>query len=148
MRVSDASTRSQDHSLGQMYRPSRPPRSDRDRRRPGGPLTRLQRLAAKKRLRLAVWKAASGRCVYCAERIPLDRVTIDHVIPRCEGGADDRGNCVSACTQCNKAKGAMSIHEFITEHPHYGRNFIRLARTVCRKAHRSARRALSLRLAS
>lgn len=41
-----------------------------------------------------------------------DDRSIDHIIPRCEGGVDSYTNCVCACKVCNiKRKGRLSIKE-------------------------------------
>jgi 5-methylcytosine-specific restriction endonuclease McrA len=32
--------------------------------------------------------------------------TVDHVLPRAQGGGDDEGNLVAACRRCNSARGA------------------------------------------
>lgn len=42
-----------------------------------------------------------SRCFYC--NAPADRG--DHFIPLAEGGLDDEGNMVAACTPCNDHKG-------------------------------------------
>ncbi|HPC12122.1 MAG TPA: HNH endonuclease, partial [candidate division Zixibacteria bacterium] len=44
-----------------------------------------------------------GRCQYCgANKGPM---TVDHVIPRTEGGSDSWSNLVCACERCNNLKG-------------------------------------------
>lgn len=45
------------------------------------------------------------RCFYCGHEFPLEELTRDHVVPRCEGGSDDLANQVPACQPCNQAKG-------------------------------------------
>jgi len=44
----------------------------------------------------------------CAECIRLHRVTLatqrDHIVPLCEGGADDAGNTQGLCDECHEAK--------------------------------------------
>ncbi len=44
-------------------------------------------------------------CQYCAKRFPVDRLSIDHVVPRSLGGSSSWTNCVVACTTCNARKG-------------------------------------------
>lgn len=50
-----------------------------------------------------------GRCQYCggANR-PL---TVDHLLPRCRGGATTWDNCVAACLPCNQRKGDRTPQE-------------------------------------
>ncbi len=43
-----------------------------------------------------------GVCVYCKKL--STKITIDHVIPRSQGGADTAENMVSACVRCNEIK--------------------------------------------
>ncbi|MCK4858210.1 MAG: HNH endonuclease [candidate division Zixibacteria bacterium] len=48
-------------------------------------------------------KRDEGRCQYCgASNRPL---TVDHVIPRLQGGTDTWDNLVCACDRCNNKKG-------------------------------------------
>lgn len=44
-------------------------------------------------------------CQYCGRQAPPDELTIDHVIPRSQGGHSSWENCVVACLDCNKRKG-------------------------------------------
>ena len=41
-------------------------------------------------------------CQYCGER--SNKLTLDHVIPRAQGGESRWDNCVLACLECNKRK--------------------------------------------
>ena len=43
------------------------------------------------------------RCQYCGTTRPP--ITVDHVIPRSQGGPDVWENLVAACIRCNNAKG-------------------------------------------
>lgn len=38
--------------------------------------------------------------------------TIDHMIPRCRGGARGGNNVVLACRDCNELKGELTAEEF------------------------------------
>ena len=49
-------------------------------------------------------------CSYCGER---RRLTIDHVRPRADGGADALRNMVPACESCNNLKSDMSLLMFL-----------------------------------
>lgn len=68
---------------------------------------------AVKRERAALFAAQGGRCAYCDEPMNLQLgprlCTIDHVIPRREGGED--GLKVAACYQCNRLKGCMTAEQ-------------------------------------
>ena len=55
--------------------------------------------------RRAVFARDGGRCVYCGAAA----TSLDHVIPRCRGGAHDWSNVVSACGRCNHEKADRDI---------------------------------------
>ena len=46
-----------------------------------------------------------GICVYCSQKVSLSNFTIDHVIPRSQGGKTAWENVVTACMGCNNRKG-------------------------------------------
>ncbi len=57
----------------------------------------------------AMWR---GRCVHCRTPLavaldgePIGDVTIEHIVPRSHGGADDLDNLALSCGPCNHAKG-------------------------------------------
>ena len=49
------------------------------------------------------------KCQYCGEQYRYDNLTIDHVIPRSQGGITVWTNCVIACKRCNIAKGSTLL---------------------------------------
>ena len=51
-----------------------------------------------------------GCCAYCGVR--NRRLTVDHVVPRRDGGTNDPKNILPACTVCNTRKADMSVEEF------------------------------------
>ncbi len=44
-------------------------------------------------------------CQYCAKVLPGRELTLDHVVPRCQGGQTSWTNVVAACVPCNRRKG-------------------------------------------
>ena len=48
------------------------------------------------------------RCQYCGEKLPLSKLTYDHVIPRSQGGKTRWENIVMACLSCNGRKGSRT----------------------------------------
>ena len=46
-----------------------------------------------------------NRCQYCGKKVPTSELSLDHVIPRTQGGTSNWNNIVCACTNCNKHKG-------------------------------------------
>ncbi len=54
-------------------------------------------------------------CVYCGTKnVPLQ---IEHIIPRAKGGSNRISNLTLACDTCNKAKGTLSLEEFLSAKP-------------------------------
>lgn len=50
-----------------------------------------------------------AKCQYCGARIAMDEMTVDHVHPRCRGGATNYLNCVAACDPCNLRKADRTL---------------------------------------
>jgi 5-methylcytosine-specific restriction endonuclease McrA len=48
------------------------------------------------------------KCQYCDDVFDYDELTIDHVVPRSEGGTTKWENCVTACKPCNHRKGSST----------------------------------------
>ena len=44
-------------------------------------------------------------CQYCGAQPGAESITIDHVLPRSQGGTSTWTNCVAACERCNARKG-------------------------------------------
>jgi 5-methylcytosine-specific restriction endonuclease McrA len=49
-----------------------------------------------------------SRCQYCGKHFPTRELTIDHVVPRVQGGAHSWENLVCACIRCNARKGGRT----------------------------------------
>lgn len=49
-----------------------------------------------------------NRCQYCGRRFPTNELSIDHVIPRSQGGDNSWSNIVCACIRCNTRKGGRT----------------------------------------
>jgi len=45
------------------------------------------------------------RCQYCLRPLTLDTSTLDHIVPRCAGGANETHNFALVCRKCNHRKG-------------------------------------------
>jgi len=52
-----------------------------------------------------------NRCQYCSALFPTSELSIDHVIPRRQGGPDTWENLVCACIRCNARKGGRTPAE-------------------------------------
>ena len=51
-----------------------------------------------------VFKRDRFTCQYCGKQPGGDELTIDHVVPRAQGGESSWKNCVLACLECNARK--------------------------------------------
>jgi len=51
-----------------------------------------------------VFKRDHWACQYCSQQPGGEELTIDHVLPRSQGGVSTWENCVLACIDCNKRK--------------------------------------------
>jgi 5-methylcytosine-specific restriction endonuclease McrA len=51
-----------------------------------------------------VFKRDHSTCQYCGARPGTEELTIDHVVPRSQGGQTNWENCVLACVPCNARK--------------------------------------------
>ena len=47
-------------------------------------------------------------CQYCGVELPARELTLDHVVPRAQGGRTSWTNIVSACRRCNGRKGSRT----------------------------------------
>lgn len=55
--------------------------------------------------RNAVMLRDGHKCGYCGAASSRNRMTIDHVVPRSQGGAHSWFNLITACRSCNQLKG-------------------------------------------
>ncbi len=51
-----------------------------------------------------VFKRDKMTCQYCGKKPGSEELTIDHVVPRAQGGQSTWTNCVLACIDCNSKK--------------------------------------------
>ncbi|MEM6263033.1 MAG: HNH endonuclease [Bacteroidota bacterium] len=58
--------------------------------------------------RTNIFKRDNYSCLYCNSK---ENLTIDHVIPRSQGGRDTWENLATACQKCNSKKGNMTPEE-------------------------------------
>lgn len=52
-----------------------------------------------------VWVRDNGCCQYCLRQVNLQEFTLDHVVPRKNGGTTVWNNVVTCCYSCNQKKG-------------------------------------------
>jgi 5-methylcytosine-specific restriction endonuclease McrA len=51
-----------------------------------------------------IFKRDHYTCQYCGAQPGSEELTVDHVVPRSQGGVSSWENCVLACVACNKRK--------------------------------------------
>jgi 5-methylcytosine-specific restriction endonuclease McrA len=51
-----------------------------------------------------IYKRDRYTCQYCGAQPGSEELTLDHVVPRAQGGVSTWENCVLACVGCNKRK--------------------------------------------
>lgn len=56
-------------------------------------------------------------CIYCGAPLHPAAVTYDHIAPRSMGGASSVENYVTACAECNAAKGNSSVGDYVKRFP-------------------------------
>jgi 5-methylcytosine-specific restriction endonuclease McrA len=56
-----------------------------------------------------VFRRDGYRCQYCGQY--TTRLTLDHVVPKVQGGTHEWENLTSACPQCNRHKGSRTPQE-------------------------------------
>jgi 5-methylcytosine-specific restriction endonuclease McrA len=52
-----------------------------------------------------IWIRDEGRCQYCGTNVSSKNFTLDHVVPRANGGSTIWTNVVACCYACNQRKG-------------------------------------------
>jgi 5-methylcytosine-specific restriction endonuclease McrA len=53
----------------------------------------------------------NNQCQYCGKRFPTTELSLDHVVPRSQGGHSTWDNIVCACVNCNVRKGGRTPRE-------------------------------------
>lgn len=54
--------------------------------------------------RMNLYRRDAYSCQYCGSPMSIQRLTIDHVLPKSKGGRTSWENCVAACRACNQKK--------------------------------------------
>jgi 5-methylcytosine-specific restriction endonuclease McrA len=58
--------------------------------------------------RINIFRRDGGTCQYCAGKFSRSELTIDHVVPRSQGGRSVWDNVVCCCVDCNRKKGGRT----------------------------------------
>ncbi len=63
--------------------------------------------------RLAIYLRDGLACAYCGATIEDGAMlTLDHIIPHCEGGSNAETNLVTACRKCNSSRANRTVEGF------------------------------------
>jgi 5-methylcytosine-specific restriction endonuclease McrA len=54
--------------------------------------------------RRTIYRRDGNQCQYCLKKPGTSELTIDHIVPRAQGGKTTWENCCLACTPCNRKK--------------------------------------------
>ena len=58
--------------------------------------------------RINIFRRDGGTCQYCRDKFSRSELTIDHVVPRSQGGKSVWDNVVCCCIACNRKKGGRT----------------------------------------
>ena len=58
--------------------------------------------------RINIFRRDGGVCQYCRSKFSRSELTIDHVVPRSQGGKSVWDNVVCCCIECNRKKGGRT----------------------------------------
>ena len=63
------------------------------------------------KLRFEVFKADNYKCRICGVSAKDEgvKLEVDHVVPKAEGGSDDKSNLWTLCFKCNRGKGTSKL---------------------------------------
>jgi 5-methylcytosine-specific restriction endonuclease McrA len=61
--------------------------------------------------RRTIYRRDNSTCQYCGKHKPSNELSLDHVVPRCQGGLTTWENIVVACTDCNARKAGRTPKE-------------------------------------
>jgi 5-methylcytosine-specific restriction endonuclease McrA len=55
-----------------------------------------------------IYARDGNRCQYCGKRMPTTELSLDHVVPKSQGGRSTWENIVCCCVRCNVKKGGRT----------------------------------------
>ena len=63
--------------------------------------------------RLACYIRDGLECAWCGDSVEYGaQLTLDHLIPRAEGGGNEQTNLVTSCRRCNSSRGTRRVEAF------------------------------------
>ncbi len=72
-----------------------------------------KRTAISKATRFAIFARDNFTCRYCGRQSDVVPLEVDHVIPVCQDGTNDRENLITACKDCNRGKSGKTIPQTV-----------------------------------
>lgn len=95
--------------------------------------------------RLAIYLRDGLACVYCGVTVESGAVfSLDHLKPVKEGGTHHQTNLVTACLQCNRARGTRPVRLFAVYVAGYIGKGSKTAASIIHNINRTRRRKLDL----
>lgn len=73
---------------------------------------RVDAMPISKSKRLRIYDRDRYRCQYCGCHVDDVSASIDHIVPRCDGGGNHEKNLRTCCRDCNSIKGTSDIGMF------------------------------------
>jgi 5-methylcytosine-specific restriction endonuclease McrA len=58
-----------------------------------------------------IYARDANRCQYCGRHLPTSELSLDHIVPRSQGGKTSWENIVCCCVKCNVRKGGRVPEE-------------------------------------
>lgn len=66
-----------------------------------------------KAIRKKVYQKYDGHCAYCGRLLEtIEQMQVDHIVPKCLGGANTIDNLNPSCRMCNHYKRSMTVDKF------------------------------------
>jgi len=75
-------------------------------------MNKARRRQLTKKERELIFAKTNGRCAYCGTKLIIKSMTVDHVVPLRQGGADELENMLPACRPCNHRKSSSTLESF------------------------------------
>lgn len=63
--------------------------------------------------RKIIYNKSGGCCELCGQRLSLENMTLDHIVPLSMGGKDDMENLQAVCYACNQFKSNILPDDFM-----------------------------------
>jgi hypothetical protein len=71
----------------------------------------LEDFYTNKEKRKEIYEKDNWICQYCGEKVTPENVTLDHYVPQCKGGTNEKSNLRTSCLLCNSIKSGKSYED-------------------------------------